>query len=206
MEPFAPSGPDRAAAGSTSWNRAHAAEKPDRPSSLGPAAALPASTGPLIVYSGGLAAGSPEPYSPEEPYSPDLGVTPPCAAQAAANRPYNARAAGSRAVGWKPPVGRSEAKMPTASGPRSPAKSGSHSAIVDPIRAATRRFAASMAWRNATPSGMCEARMRTSGRAALSWVMTPGKSGTVRSYVVRETTGVPSVPAVAAAASATDFA
>ena len=49
--------------------------------------------------------------------------------------------------------------MPIASGPRSPAKSGSHSAIVEPISAPTCRFAASIARRKATPSGMCEARM-----------------------------------------------
>ena len=65
--------------------------------------------------------------------------------------------------------------MPTAACPSSPAKSGSHSAIVEPMSAPTRRPAPIIAWRKATPSGMCEARMITSGRAAASCRMTAGQ-------------------------------
>ena len=129
------------------------------------------------------------------------------AVQAASNRSYTIRAAGSRAAGSKPPVGRSEAKTPTASGPSSPAKSGSHSAIVEPISAPTCRPAASIARRNAIPSGMCEARMTTSGRrrAQLAHDAVPvgGERGCTWS---RTTTGTPSAAACPAAASATDIA
>ena len=93
--------------------------------------------------------------------------------------------------------------MPIASAPSSPAKSGSHSAIVEPINAPTRSPDASIAWRKAMPSGMCDARMITSGRAALSVAITPGQSGKYMSYDARSTTGSPRSTAVASAESAT---
>ena len=50
---------------------------------------------------------------------------------------YAAAASEPSADAWNPAVGRSEAKIPIASAPSSPAKSGSHSAIVEPISAPT---------------------------------------------------------------------
>ena len=95
--------------------------------------------------------------------------------------------------------------MPTASAPRSPAKSGSHSAIVEPISAWTLSPAASIALRNATPSGMCEARMITYGRPQ------PARPSRAASRE-REAVGHPrddrhaSLGGLVAAASATDRA
>ena len=99
-------------------------------------------------------------------------------AHAAANRSYSARAAGSSADDWNPPVGRSEAKMPTASGPRSPAKSGSHSAIVEPMSAPTCRSGGEH--RSAEGDAIRDVGGQDDQRlvdAVLSWVMTPGPIG-----------------------------
>ena len=111
--------------------------------------------------------------------------------------PVRARTAGTRRSAGRRRRCRSHRR------PSSPAKSGSHSAIVEPMSAPTRRSESSIACRNAMPSGMCEARMITSGRAAARSAMTAGQSGRYRLYDARVTTGIPRSTAVASAASAT---
>ena len=78
--------------------------------------------------------------------------------------------------------------------------------MVDPMSAPTLRPAASIARRKAIPSGICEARITTSGRVDDSSLIRAGQCGSERLYEARATTDSPASAAVLAAASATDRA
>ena len=153
----------RRAAGSTSWNRAHAAENPERPPRSGPRVRARRRARGSCTRRPRRRSGASAGEAPAR--APPFAAATRCA-QALANRAYVAAASDRSAAAGTRPSGDPRRRRRPRPAPSSPAKSGSHSAMVEPMSAPTFSPDASIACRKAMPSGICDARMMTSGRAA----------------------------------------